>query len=44
MSYEWDGKYFALVGTSEKPLIIRRENHTTMTPREVILYLDKLYE
>lgn len=44
MSYEWDGKYFALGGTSEKPLIIRRENHITMTPREVIPYLDKLYE
>ena len=44
MSYEWDGKYFALGGTNEKPLIIRRENHITMTPREVVLYLDKLYE
>ena len=44
MSYKWDGKYFALSGTNEKPLIIRRENHITMTPREVVLYLDKLYE
>lgn len=44
MGYEWDGTHFALVGTSEKPLIMKKGNHTAMTPREVIPYLDKLYE
>ncbi len=38
------GKYFSLVGTNEKPLIKRKENGVCMTPRELIPYLNKLYE
>lgn len=37
------GKYFSLVGTKEKPLI-RKENGVCMTPRELIPYLNTLYE
>lgn len=44
MRYEEDRKYFALDGTSENPLIIRKEGHITMTPQEIIQYLDKLYQ